>query len=72
MGTFINTKYFKAKHTKRGWRFGIGPSWFRHWYGAGGSGTSTEVSAGPVWVGQYKPDRRRRRRDGQRSSGRQI
>lgn len=58
MGTYLNLgRLVKVRHTKRGWRVGIGPRWLRRWYGTGGRGTST--GAGPF--SYYRPDERRRR-----------
>lgn len=62
MGTYYRSPLLKIRHTRRGWRAGVGPSWFRRWYGAGGKGTSTGFGAGPFWFGRYFPSRRRNRR----------
>jgi hypothetical protein len=58
MGTYLNLGPVKLRHTKRGWRAGIGPRWLRFWTGAGGDGVST--GAGPF--SYYKPLRRKSRR----------
>lgn len=58
MGTYLRTRFLKLRHTRRGWRVGIGPRIFRRWYGAGGRGTSTGI--GPF--SKYIPDKRNPRR----------
>lgn len=58
MGMYLNLGLVKVRHTKRGWRVGIGPRWLRFWEGAGGEGVST--GAGPF--SYYRPLRRSRRR----------
>jgi hypothetical protein len=61
MGTYVRLGRFgKLKHTRRGLRLGIGPSWCREWFGAGGRSVSTGADIGPVWAGKYIPLRRRR------------
>lgn len=42
MGMYFNPiPWVKISKTKRGWRVGIGPRWFREWFGRGGRGVST-------------------------------
>ena len=42
MSTYLRPfRWLKLRHTKQGWRVGVGPRWFREWYGTGGRGVST-------------------------------
>lgn len=67
MSTYLNLlPWLKARHSKRGWRVGVGPRAFRRWYGAGGSGTST--GAGPFSF--YRADPRHYRTCGTCGAGR--
>jgi hypothetical protein len=51
VGTYIRLPGVRLRHTRRGWRAGIGPRIFRQWFGAGGRGVST--GAGPF--SHYRP-----------------
>jgi hypothetical protein len=54
MGTYFRLGPFvRIRHTRRGWRAGIGPRWFRQWFGTGGRGVST--GAGPFSYYQALP-----------------
>lgn len=66
MSVLFRTRWLKVYRTRRGTRVGVGPSWMREWYGAGGRGVSTGAGLGPFWLGKYFPIRRQRENRGRR------